>query len=301
MSELAAMKTLVMLRDSNSLTEAARLMDEPKSTLSRRLAMLEAQLGHPLTCQSGRRLALTPAGRCYASYAEQILQLADAGRQAVQALRDEPAGELRVGLCSELSRGWSTDTLNLFSQKYPGVRMDIRIFESTELFDDSDIDLWISCCSRFAGRGLRSRLLGRWEQGLYAAETLEEERIVSDLEKQRWICGLEAREEVVLRRGDTGERVKISMSERLTINSLHMRADAIALGYGIGLLPCWTAECRRHGLKGLKRILPHLKGEDILLRVHYQPGRKTAAVAALQKWLSEHLPQRWIPDRRCAC
>ncbi len=300
MSELTAMKTLLALRDSNSLTQAALQMDVPKSTLSRRLATLEAMLGQPLTCQNGRRLSLNPAGHCYASYAEQILQLADAGRQALQTLRNEPAGELRIGLCQELSRGWSTDTLNLFSQKYPNVSLDIRILEGVEFHNDSTIDLWISCCGRAAGNGLKSRLLGHWQQGVYASESIDEDTIEIALEEQRWICAPDDGDEIRLHAHDDQEIVNIQATERLKISSLHMRADAIAMGYGIGLLPRWTTECQRHGLPGLKRILPTFKGDEIPLRMHYHPGRKTAAVAALQEWLTEHLPPRWNigPDYR---
>ena len=117
------------------------------------------------------------------------------------------------------------------------------------------------------------------------------------MEKQRWICSPEDPDQVTLHDSNTHEPLIITPTERLKINSLHMRADAIAMGHGIGLLPCWTAECRKHGLKGLKRLLPHLRGEDILLQTHYCPQRRTAAVDALQKWIVEHLPQRWLLDR----
>jgi DNA-binding transcriptional LysR family regulator len=296
MSELLAMKTLLVLRDCNSLTQAARQMDEPKSTLSRRLAILEGQLGQPLTCQNGRCLSLTPAGRCYAGYAEQILQLADEGRQALLDMKKEPSGDLCIGLCQALSRGWSTDTLNQFSQEYPGINLKIRILEDVEYDKESKVDLWITCCGHSIGSGFKPRLLGRWEQGLYAADFINEEEVMASLDAFRWICEPEVKDEIWLQAFDSRNSIKVRISESLKINSLHMRADAIAMGHGIGLLPCWVAECHRHGLPRLKRVLPTFQGDEVMLSIQYHAGRKTAAVVALQQWLIEHIPPRWSID-----
>lgn len=300
MSEIAGMQALLALRDCESLTQAAQLMDEPKSTMSRRLANLEMLLGQPLTYQNGRRLSLTSAGLCYAEYAEKILQLADEGRQAIKTLKNEPSGELRVGLCSELSRGWSTDTLNRFGEAYPDVNLDIRILDESDAHQNSDLDLWISCCNSTVCSRLKSRLLGRWQQGLYASTSLEDNMLATaKLEQHRWICSTQTGHEIQLHSVDHQVALNVRTTERLKISSLHMRADAIAQGYGIGLLPCWVAECRRHGLQGLKRIHPNLKGTDVQLRIHYHPQRKTAAVVALQEWLVQQLPKRWDVTTDC--
>lgn len=294
MSEIAAMKTLLALRDCESLTQAAQHMDEPKSTLSRRLANLEISLGQPLTYQNGRRLSLTSAGLCYAEYAEKILRLANEGRQAINTLKNEPSGELRVGLCSELSRGWSTDALNRFGEAYPDVSLDIRILDENDAHQKTDLDLLISCCDRTFCSELKSRLLGRWEQGLYAAVSFKNSiSNTTKLEQYRWICSADTGDEIQLYTDDSQMAFILHTEERMKINSLHMRADAIALGYGIGLLPCWIAECRRHRLQGLRRIYPNIRGKDVQLRIHYHPQRKTAAVTALQEWFTQQLPKRW--------
>ncbi len=48
--------------DAGSLTKAAKLMDVPKSKLSRRLANLESELGYQLLIRTTRKQELTASG-----------------------------------------------------------------------------------------------------------------------------------------------------------------------------------------------------------------------------------------------
>ncbi|MEI8632083.1 LysR family transcriptional regulator [Vibrio sp. PP-XX7] len=188
MSYLKAMRTLLAIRDCGSLTMAADQLNEPKSTLSRRISILESELDERLTCQSGRRLSLTRAGLCYASYCEQILQLESSGRAAIKALKSNLSGRITIGLATELSRGWSTESLHNFTQHYPDIELEVQITECSKLPQDTSPDLWISCCEASSqSSGIKSKQLGYWQQGLYTNTAGNHNISKDDLKDCHWL------------------------------------------------------------------------------------------------------------------
>src|SRR5262245_58105351 len=63
--DLNLARTLVAVVEHGSLTAAARALALPKSSVSRALARLEADLAARLVDRSTRRLVITPAGRAF--------------------------------------------------------------------------------------------------------------------------------------------------------------------------------------------------------------------------------------------
>ena len=71
MQDLSAVRAFYALCQHKSLTAAAKSLEQPKSTLSRRLAQLEEDLGQALVARQGNRLSVTKAGEVFAAYSEQ--------------------------------------------------------------------------------------------------------------------------------------------------------------------------------------------------------------------------------------
>lgn len=293
MSELGAMKCLIALKKQGSLSGAADFLQIPKSTLSRRIAVLETQLGHRLTCQSGRKLLLTSAGLKFVDYAEGIIDLMVKGQQALVDASQFSEGYIHIGLCQELSRGWATDVLNRFRQANPGVSLHIHLLDHEEAHESSFIDLWISCCDKGISDSTNSVLLARWEQGLYQSATTGMDDQFEILENAFWVRSPDDTEEVRLYDTEGHCHFAYIPTNLIRIGSLHMRADAISQGYGVGLLPSWVAECKRYGLKELKRVMPHLKANEIYLRIYQKPQSISPAVLSLKKWIQKQVPPRW--------
>ncbi len=91
MQDLSAVKAFHALCQHKSLTAAAKALEQPKSTLSRRLSQLEEDLGQCLLMRQGNRLTLTKAGEVFAIYSEQLLELANKSQEALQALNNQNA------------------------------------------------------------------------------------------------------------------------------------------------------------------------------------------------------------------
>lgn len=96
MDRIQAMSVFVATVDERSLSAAGRRLQMPPSSVSRKLADLEAHLGVRLMTRSTRQLALTDAGRDYLAAAREILdRLAEAERSAL-AGQIRPQGELVI-------------------------------------------------------------------------------------------------------------------------------------------------------------------------------------------------------------
>jgi DNA-binding transcriptional LysR family regulator len=94
--DLNAAWVLVRVVQTGSFRKAAQSLGMPKSTVSRRVAELEEQLGAQLLLRTTRTLALTDAGAAFIEEAEAAFARLEAAEAAVSELQREPRGKLRV-------------------------------------------------------------------------------------------------------------------------------------------------------------------------------------------------------------
>jgi DNA-binding transcriptional LysR family regulator len=78
--------------ESGSFTAAARMLGMPKTTVSRRIASLEREVGVRLVQRTTRNLNMTDAGRLYYEQSSQALRtIEDANLRLAEARVDRPA------------------------------------------------------------------------------------------------------------------------------------------------------------------------------------------------------------------
>lgn len=82
--------------DHGGFAPAGRALGEPKSKLSRRIAALEERLGARLLNRSTRHVAVTEIGRVYHSHCKAMLVQAEAAQEAIDSLRSEACGVVRI-------------------------------------------------------------------------------------------------------------------------------------------------------------------------------------------------------------
>lgn len=96
MDQLDAIRTFLAVAEHGSLSRAARSLDAPVASVSRKLAALEEHLRSRLVARSTRRLALTRAGHIYAARWREILDSVAAADEEARGGTREPAGTLTV-------------------------------------------------------------------------------------------------------------------------------------------------------------------------------------------------------------
>ena len=82
--------------ECHSFTQAAEGLGMQKSTVSRRIALLEERLGVRLINRTTRKLRLTEVGQAYYERCRQIMLDFAEAEQAVMQLQQEPSGLLRI-------------------------------------------------------------------------------------------------------------------------------------------------------------------------------------------------------------
>ncbi|MDZ7920224.1 LysR family transcriptional regulator [Rhodoferax sp.] len=124
MPDLNDIATFVQVVRCGSFAEASRRMGVPANTLSRRVQLLEAQLGIRLMQRSTRNLALTSAGEVFLERCSAAVDgLMDAS-QELQAVNQEPSGLVRVAAPADFFDFFAMEWLTEFLATYPKVRVD---------------------------------------------------------------------------------------------------------------------------------------------------------------------------------
>jgi DNA-binding transcriptional LysR family regulator len=113
--------------ESLSFTQAAHLLGMQKSTVSRRIALLEERLGVRLLNRTTRKLRLTEVGQAYYERCRQIMLDFAEAEQAVMQLQQAPAGLLKITAPIEFGQLLLGRVLGAFMWQYPHISAEVEI------------------------------------------------------------------------------------------------------------------------------------------------------------------------------
>jgi DNA-binding transcriptional LysR family regulator len=125
--DLNAALVLVRVVQAGSFRAAAQALGMPKTTVSRKVSELEAQLGVRLLQRTTRRLSLTDAGLAFAEEAEVAIARLEAAQEAVAELQREPRGKLRVTTTVTIGELFLAPVLAEFLQAFPAVDVLLQL------------------------------------------------------------------------------------------------------------------------------------------------------------------------------
>ena len=129
MPDLNALIVFAKVIEARSFSEAARRLKMPVSTVSRRVADLEDQLGARLLERSTRNLRLTDVGADVLEHANRILEISEALDGHVSNQLSQVAGTLRLSAPPSISDSLLMPLVGAFQAAYPAVRVQILITE----------------------------------------------------------------------------------------------------------------------------------------------------------------------------
>lgn len=157
MQDLNDFAWFVKVVDHGGFAAAGRALDQPKSTLSRRISQLEERLGVRLIQRTTRQFSVTEVGNTFYQHCKAMLVEAEAAQEAVAALQAEPRGIVRITCPVTLLHVHVGPMLARFMVRYPGVNIqleatnrqvdlvaegiDVAIRVRPRPFDDSDLVL----------------------------------------------------------------------------------------------------------------------------------------------------------------
>ena len=225
------LRDILLITDAGSLSGAARVAGISQSTMSRRLAAIEA-VGQPvfLRDETGR---MTPnaRGKALVAAAREMAAIYD----AVRARLTEAAPPLRVASCAMLARLFLSNGLPVWSMRADSL-VDLLVNDDVYVLDMEGYDVMVAPLAAAPERALGQHL-GRMQMALYAAphyvashrirgrlDTLEGQGVIraskalADVDSYRWLA----------RQG--GAVTMLSPN-------IPTMAEACAAGLGIALLP----------------------------------------------------------------
>lgn len=115
------------LIEAGSFTKAAGKIGLPKSTLSRRVASLEASLGERLITRNTRQIVITAFGEQILESSRCILDELDAVTGLIQGRQITPSGLMRVSLPVDFDELDLATLIERYSAKLPNVRLELDI------------------------------------------------------------------------------------------------------------------------------------------------------------------------------
>lgn len=118
---------LVRVVQEGNFRRAARALGMPKTTVSRKVAELEEQLGAQLLHRTTRTLSLTDAGAAFVEEAEGAIARLEAAEAAVTELQREPRGKLRVTTTVPLGQAFLAPIVVAFLEAYPSVEVMLHL------------------------------------------------------------------------------------------------------------------------------------------------------------------------------
>ncbi|ASY66672.1 Transcriptional regulator, LysR family (plasmid) [Sinorhizobium sojae CCBAU 05684] len=127
MLNLNDLQLFVRAVDSGGFTAAARMIGAPKSTISKRVAELEVELGARLIHRTSRSFTLTEVGREFYEHARAALIEAEAAEEVVRRRLAEPAGRVRITTSVPVAQFQLAERLAALTREYPRIHLDIHV------------------------------------------------------------------------------------------------------------------------------------------------------------------------------
>ncbi len=123
--DLVLLRSLLAVADHRAISAAARALFVTQPALSRRLQLLEDELGAPLFARSRRGVALTEAGRVATQDAREIVARYELMKERIRAEESLSAGLVRVGGGATAVSFIVPRAIAVFQKQHPGVRFQV--------------------------------------------------------------------------------------------------------------------------------------------------------------------------------
>src|SRR5215467_13811175 len=123
--DLDQLHTFLEIVRLKSFSKAAQSCFRTQPAVSAQVRQLEQDLNAPLFERLGTKIALTPAGRIFADYAEQILELRRRAQDAINELERIPRGELVIAANEATCIYVLPQVFAEYKKQFPGVQLQV--------------------------------------------------------------------------------------------------------------------------------------------------------------------------------
>ena len=243
MDFLKSLLTFTRLVEVGSISKAASQMNTTQSAISKRLAVLEDNLGTKLITRSTRRQTTTEAGEILYDKAIQILELVGATQGEVTSAVNSIKGKLRLQTPNNLGEVKVVQIIADFLKNYPEIEVDLLVDNRNIDLIENGIDLAFRV-GKQKNTSYISRNLSVGERFLVGSPGYFEQfgtpNSLEDLKKHN--CLIDSFWSDVWQFGSNGTSRNIHVSGNFMSNNANMVKHLAINGQGIGIFGLWSIE-----------------------------------------------------------
>jgi DNA-binding transcriptional LysR family regulator len=289
MSKLDEIMVFVRVADVGSFSHAAKALGVPVSTVSRRIAELEARLQTMLIKRTTRKLCLTPPGRRLYEECAGHIQGIEEAEAGLAVSRGELEGPLRVTAPVALGRGPFIAFVTDFLSMHPKLAIDLLVTNQFVDLVTTNVDIAIRF-GPLADSNAIAKHLGVSRRVLVASPAYIKKRGVPaeprDLRDHDCVIFRGPGEEFRWELESGKARARVEVSGPASANNFETVHELAVRGHGVALVPEAYAL-----MEGVRRVLPRWTSAAIPVHaVHmsgrFVPAKVQAFVRALLAWKS---------------
>ena len=128
--DLSAYRAFLAVAEHSTFSKAAESLFITQPAVSKRIAILEEQLGSKLFDRIGKRVMLNEAGRAILPIAERISQDFKESQRVIDNLSGHISGDLSLVTSHHIGLRRLPDSLKQYVESYPDVRLDLAFMDS---------------------------------------------------------------------------------------------------------------------------------------------------------------------------
>lgn len=131
--DLNLLKIFIKVAECGSLTKASKLLNHPKSKISRDLVKLENELEQSLLNRTPRGITLTEKGFDLLKSTKDQMERLEFSLKEIKSNNDEIKGSIKITAPEDLASFFLTRIISDFLIKYP--KINIELYTTTEFLD----------------------------------------------------------------------------------------------------------------------------------------------------------------------
>lgn len=159
MDRLEAMATLLIVAETGSFSAASRKLRVPVTTVSRRVADLEAHIGAKLLQRTTRKVTLTDVGGPYVAVCRKAIEQLEEAERVAAGEYQSPRGEITITAPLILGRMHLVPLIAEFLAQFLDVQMRCRFSDRFLALQEEQIDVAVRV-GELSDSGLRARRVG---------------------------------------------------------------------------------------------------------------------------------------------
>lgn len=293
MADLDNVVIFVKVAQYESISRAARSLGMPISTVSRRLSVLESQLGATLLRRTTRRVSLTAQGREYFNQCQEPLNLLQEAEHVLTQAQKKPEGLLRITVPVALGQQPFLEFLSGFLKAQPQIRIDLFITNTFLDLVAENVDVAIRFGELQDSSVVAARIGKNIRYVVATPEYLKGRKLPTepaDLAQHDCVMLHAKNNEADWDLSSGRRKVRVHVSGPISSRDFSTVSTFVYRGHGVGLLP--SSYCDREIAAGrLVRLLPKWQSAPVPVFIVYPtrkflPLRLTVFMQALTGWNS---------------